>query len=217
MKETQPLGLEGGPRGQLIPVPLHGDAAPARPAPHTPAESAPAFAFRQAPSTRGARGRVSGLPANRVANRPGRPETPRGRGRGGLSPLGRHREPEGRLTPCPASVIYSRTDWTPRSQDIALGKQDLRPRPLAGTLSNWDFADWQLHAVAASSVPLPLPLLPFGVGKVPAKPPLFSPPESKPLGKELALTMAPTGLESVITKYYKTVQLFITMFCLFSA
>ena len=38
VKETQPLGLQGGPRGQLIPVPLHGDAAPAGSAPHTPAQ-----------------------------------------------------------------------------------------------------------------------------------------------------------------------------------
>ena len=129
VKETQPLGLQGGPRGQLIPVPLHGDAAPAGSAPHTPAESAPVFAFRRAPSTRGARGRLSGLPANWVARRPGRTASPRGRGRGGLSPPGRHREPEGRLTACAASDVYSRTDWTPRSQDFALGKQDLRPRP----------------------------------------------------------------------------------------
>ena len=40
VKETQPLGLKGAPRRQLIPLPLHGNEAPAGPAPHTPTKSA---------------------------------------------------------------------------------------------------------------------------------------------------------------------------------
>ena len=145
VKETQPLGLEGGPRGQLIPVPLHGDAAPASPAPHTPAESAPAFAFRRAPSTRGARGRVSGLPANRVANRPRRPTSPRGRGRGELSPPGRHREPERHLHPAPRRMFTL----------VLIGRRGLKMLPWAIRICVHARAPWQLRQLGLRRLATP--------------------------------------------------------------